>query len=138
MGITSDAERGLWPCHERRQQSGRVAGTAETVKHLVTLVASMSAKMDSAQEMQEKELEARSHVWRQETETLAQQNEVLTRNVASLPHQVNTLTWKSFRRQNEPSSLLIGSSIIRDVSQDKLHDTNVVCKPGATIASIRK
>ena len=35
-------------------------------------------------------------------------------------------------------TLLTCSSIIRDVSQNKLHDTTVVCKPGATITSIRK
>ena len=40
------------------------------------------------------------------------------------------LTWRTFRQSNQPSLLLIGNSVIRDVSSDMLVDTEVVCLPG--------
>ena len=75
---------------------------------------------------------------REETATLTQRNEELTRSVAAPTQQVTALTWKSFRRPNDSSAVLLASSIIREVDADKLHDTAVICNPGATIETLRK
>ena len=68
---------------------------------------------------------------------LHQQNELLRRDVATLNEQVKTLTWKTFRPTGQLSSLLIRSSLIKQVSRDNLKDTDVVCLPGERIKDIR-
>ena len=42
------------------------------------------------------------------------------------------------REPNQPSSLLIGSSLIRDVNSATLVDTEVVCLPGVKLAGIER
>ena len=62
----------------------------------------------------------------------------LRSEIITLKEKVTNLTWRTFRQPNQPSSLLIGSSLIRDVDSDLLVDTEIVCLPGGKLAGIEK
>ena len=62
----------------------------------------------------------------------------LRSEIITLKEKVASLTWRTFRQPNQPSSLLIGSSLIRDVDSDLLVDTEVVCLPGGKLTGIEK
>ena len=66
---------------------------------------------------QDSERERRDERIRTEERAMALRKEVVT-----LKEQVATLTWRTFRQPGQPSSLLIGSSLVRNVSRDKLAD----------------
>ena len=89
-------------------------------------MADMSDKIMSSEQARQDDRAAATA----ERAALHQQNELLRRDVATLNEQVKTLTWKTFRPTGQLSSLLIGSSLIKQVSSDNLKDTDVVCLPG--------
>ena len=119
-----------WPCPDCRQTATHVVSMSDSVNTLVVMFTELKDKLESVERARENEVSQ----WREETATLTQQNEELTRSVAALTQQVMTLTWKSFRRPNDPSVVLI----IRDVDERKLHDTAAICRPGASISDIKK
>ena len=98
----------------------------------------MKDKLETAERGRVDDMDALRSQCREETATLTQRNEELTRSVAAPTQQVTALTWKSFRRPNDSSAVLLASSIIREVDADKLHDTAAICNPGATIETLRK
>ena len=65
------------------------------------------------------------------------ENNELRKANAELTIQVNSLKWKSFRNSNQRNHVVIGSSIIRDVDQEKLLDTDVKCKRGGCISDVK-
>ena len=62
----------------------------------------------------------------------------LRSEIITLKEKVANLTWRTFRQPNQPSSLLIGSSLIRDVNSATLVDPEVVCLPGGKLAGIEQ
>ena len=62
----------------------------------------------------------------------------LRKDVVMLNEQAATLMWRTFRQPSQPSSLLIGSSLVRNVSRDKLVDTDVICLPGGNLADVKR
>ena len=60
----------------------------------------------------------------------------LRSEIITLKEKVANLTWRTFRQPNQPSSLLIGSGLIRDDNSATLVDTEVVCLPGGKLAGI--
>jgi hypothetical protein len=58
--------------------------------------------------------------------------------VSELNSKTSAETWKCFRKiSNEARpTLLVGSSIIRDISPSHLDNTDVICKPGGHISDI--
>jgi hypothetical protein len=68
---------------------------------------------------------------------LVKENDQLRKANAELTMKVNSLTWKSFRNLGQQSHALIGSSIIRDVAEEKLADTEVICKRGAHVSGLK-
>ena len=116
----------LWSCKSCRSLPALVT-------QLVTAMADMSDKMRSSEQARQDDRAAATA----ERAALHQQNELLRRDVATLNEQVKTLTWKTFRPTGQLSSLLIGSSLIKQVSRDNLKDTDVVCLPGGRIKDVR-
>ena len=128
VGIQCDADRGgVWPCPECRQNGTRVKTLIGTVEGLVSAVRVIGEQLASS------EKERRDERIRTEERAMALHKEVVT-----LKEQVATLTWRTFRQPGQPSSLLLGSSLVRNVSRDKLVDTDVTCLPGGKLADVKR
>ena len=85
------------------------------------------------EQLANRERERRDERIRTEERAMALHKEVVT-----LKEQIATLTWRTFRQPGQPSSLLIGSSLVRNVSQDKLVDTGGICLPGGKLADVKR
>ncbi len=59
----------------------------------------------------------------------------LRKKVTELTIKLNSQTWRQFRSQ--PKSVVIGSSVIRDISQSRLQNTDVICISGGKISNIK-
>ena len=57
-------------------------------------------------------------------------------SIYSIPNTVSAQSWKNFRHKSQEKTLLAGSSIIRDISETCLDNTDVACRPGGRINDI--
>ena len=131
--MKTDADRGIWPCPECRCISAGVKSLLDTVAKLVTTVADIGNKLALSDKKRQEERDAAAA----ENAALREQNEKLRSSVVTMNEQVTALTWKTFRPSGQSSALLIGSSIIKNVRKENLHDTDVVCLPGGKITDVR-
>ena len=105
---------------------------SELVKKLTELEKQLSCQTKHIQEL-------RNQVSENATELANAKGEIVSLRgvVADLSTKLTVQTWKGFQRQHEnKSTLLIGSSVIRDVSASHLKDTEVTCIPGGTIKDV--
>ena len=104
----------------------------DSMSHLTRLVQTMASTLDDNRRQMTDIVTTNTK--------LLEENNSLRRSITDVSTKLNQLTWKSFRQQEpkDKNDLLIGSSLIRDVDKNKLNNTEVVCKPGGTIATISK
>ena len=57
--------------------------------------------------------------------------------VSELNSKLNEATWSNFRSQQKDRSLLVGSSIIRDINEKNLDNTEVICLRGGHINDVK-
>ena len=124
LKLTKEECAGLWPCSECRN----IAGDVKTVKNnMQTLVLTVQKLVDShSRELID--LRNRCDKLEQDNITLLAQNKSLEVELAALRNVSST--------QHEGPSLLIGSSLIRDIDAAKLEDTKVVSLPGGRIDDV--
>ena len=68
----------------------------------------------------------------EENAVLRHQNEVLTREVNELKRRLNE------RKTEQNKSLILGSSIIRNIDEKKLDNTEIRCLRGAKVKDLNK
>ena len=56
--------------------------------------------------------------------------------ITELNSKLNEQTWKNFTKSKNEKTLVIGSSIVRDISESHLEKTDVVCLPGGRIKDV--
>ena len=107
-------------CKECRHTPGQIKSLVDTVATLTGLVRGLVTQNDK----------------------LITKNDLLQQSVGNLSQKLDALTWKSFNsngtRNVKQQDLLIGSSIIRDIDQTKLLNTEVICVKGGTITSVKE
>ena len=62
--------------------------------------------------------------------------EYLRTAVSEINVKLSAQSWKNFRHKSQEKTLLAGSSIIRDISETCLDNTDVACRPGGRINDI--
>ena len=132
LSLTED-DHGVWPCPVCRQINTRVENLSGNVSSILDMVSEIRRILLSHQTKYEGEISK----LKEDNGKLLQENKDLRQTVADLRTSVNKLTWKSFRKDGQRSHVLIGSSIIRDVTEEKLHDTEVICKRGGNISDVK-
>ena len=126
IDITKDTAVGVWPCLACRQIRTKISDIAAALGSMDQLVASVRTISEQLVASERARQDDRMMI-------IALRSEIIT-----LQEKVANLTWRTFRQPNQPSSLLIGSSLIRDVNRATLVDTEVVCLPGVKLAGIEK
>ena len=113
---------GVWTCPTCRTISKDVGEIKNTLNIVLGMLTAQTETIVSLKDsLNEKSKECKN---------LIKENLELNKKVHSLVKKNNM--------SNIQKSLLIGSSIIREVSEDKLVNTDVVCKRGGTISDICK
>ena len=123
VDIKKDTPVGAWPCLACRQIPTKISDIAAALGSMEQLVASVRAMSEQLVASERARQDDRVMI-------VALRSEIII-----LKEKVASLTWRTFR---QPSSLLIGSILIRDVDCDLLVDTDVVCLPGGKLAGIEK
>ena len=122
-------EMGVWPCPECRHLARDVRQTKDV---LHTLMEHMNTIMDT-QKNQCEVLNLEKSQLLNELSRLENENETLRARNAELEHQLQNVT-------SAPSinstTLVIGSSLIRYIDENKLKDTEVRCMSGAKFRDI--
>ena len=126
-------DRGVWPCPSCRNLNSRVELIMNNVGSLMTMVSDLTNLLKETNKRHQEE----NNKLTEKNTTLSQENMDLRKTVADLTVKVNTLSWKSFRKAGQCSNVLVGSSIIRDVCEEKLHDTEIICQRGGCISDAK-
>ena len=120
---------GVWQCFSCRRIPSYIAELLQEMKNLREDVKILRADQQTSQ----KSLDD----IKGECKTLRDDNTLLKTQVTSLSQQLQKKTWESFTNGNQ-KSLLIGDSIIRDVDESKLKQTQVTSLPKAKVTDVLK
>lgn len=124
LNLDSSEAVGVWPCLDCRRLNSKVTVIMDNMAQMTRMMTAVTNKLDKVQDS-----------WDNEKEQLVKENSELRKTVSDLQLRVNKRTWTSFRKPNQ-RSLLVGSSIIRDIDESKLEDTKVICKSGGCIKDV--
>lgn len=69
---------------------------------------------------------------------LRKDNDDLRHQVANTQRKLDSQTWRQFQQPPLNKTVILGSSIVRSISEDQLVLTDVICKPGAKIVDIKR
>ena len=125
LRLSQDECAGVWPCHECRTIAQDLKCTKASMQTLTLLV----QKLVDSHSQELADLKSRCNKLENDNVTLLTKNNALEVEIASLK-----TCQKSANVQD--SSLLIGSSIIRDIDTTKLINTKVVSLPGGHIKDV--
>ena len=138
LNLSQEEAAGVWSCFSCRDLTSHVLQTNEKLDHMTDEMGRMMTLLLEAARQSQKDrdqlqqiLQECGHL-RSEVTQLRQQN-------ADLARQNSQLVYESHRtreRQNNGRTLLIGSSLIRNIDEATLVSTDVVCLRGAKIRDI--
>jgi lysophospholipase L1-like esterase len=102
------------------------------------LISGLATKLDGMSKRLDK-MDKRDSVHVSKIDELVTENRKLRATVGNLTHGISSNTWSNFRRgQDSEKTLLMGTSLLRDVDAEKLRNTDVVCKRGGHIRDFVK
>ena len=126
VDLKKDTPVGVWPCSACRHITTQIRDIAAAIGSMDQLVASVRT-------ISEQLVASERACQHDRLMIIALRSEIIT-----LKEKVANPTWRTFRQPNQPSSLPIGSSLVRDDNSATLVDTEVVCLPGGKLAGIAK
>ena len=131
LNLPEDEIKGhAWPCLECRVLPHNVKYIRDSIDRLTHFMSSMMN--DKITEI--KDLKLKCQNFQTENETLRQRSMDLEYEMTALKSKLTDLSPTS---RTPKDSLVLGSSLVRNIDPNKLANTNVCCMPGAKIADIR-
>ena len=106
-------------------QSEHFSNVTRTLEGVTTKV--------SALEKSEGRLTASLKTKSDECEKMMAENRELRTKLMEQTQRLNVQAWTAFQKKTEPKTLLLGSSLIRDIDSTKLVNTDVTCVRGGKI-----
>ena len=138
---------GIWSCPSCRSSPDmvhKIFTMMTTMQHeniqFKTLLSANLAEMDKKQaqtDQQIKNLNVALTAKSNELSTALKEISNLRSAISELTIKLEQQSWKNFRSQNaDKKTLVVGSSIIRDMSESQLVNTDIVCIPGGSISDV--
>ena len=100
---------------------------------LVEIVQGMTSSMTRLQEQHDRALAQAD----ERHQKLAAENDELRQRISDLSRQASNDHWRQLNSKSPHGTVVIGSSIIRDISEDKLVATQCICKRGGVIKDLQ-
>ncbi len=138
VGITSESERGVWPCPDCRLLSSRVSSLTAAVNKLTEIAENLSTKLN---EMETTRSEDTRRLM-EKTELLVSGNTELKAQVGDVNGVAKTIAENTAKLQaaptedKEPPCLVIGDSMVKDLAESKLENTRVIYKRDGRITDV--
>ena len=129
----------FWACFQCRkmpvQISELTAGMVDVLSTLKTLTKSLD-KLHREQSKMKSELKDKDD----KITELIKENTELKNRISSMAQSDNALHWQGLSpvQPQNSNTLLIGSSIIRDVDENKLLNTKCICIPGGNVSDVKE
>ena len=131
LNLPEDEIKGhAWPCLECRVLPHNAKYIRDSIDRLTHFMSSMMN--DKITEI--KDLKLKRQNFQTENETLRQRSMDLEYEMTALKSKLTDLSPTS---RTPKDSLVLSSSLVRNIDPNKLTNTNVCCMPGAKIADIR-
>ena len=131
---TEEYVPGVWPCFRCRQIQVKLKTMQELISDLVKTVNHMNSNLDTLKQENEKIkdfLKERDD----KLEDIVLENTELRGRISMLSNSASADHWHNLRRPH--GTVLVGSSLVRDIDENKLYNTKVVCIPGGKINDIK-
>ncbi len=125
MGITSDEETGVWPCPECRLTGVRLKSLMGTVEDLSNLVGKLSSSIEKLDRER-----------KDDVAKLYKQIETLTKENAELSNKIANSTPTLPDERSRPKSIVVGDSLVKDLDEKKLVDTDVDYQRDARVLDV--
>jgi hypothetical protein len=139
INMDSSEAAGVWPCLECRNLNSKVTVIMSNMTEMTRLMTKMTDKMDKVQQSWDNEkdnlVKENAELRKTVSDLQVRENTDLRKTLSDMTQRMNRDKWAEFRDTSK-HSIVVGSSIIRDVDENKLEDTKVICKPGGCIADI--
>ena len=119
---------GVWPCFKCRTMSNNTSVLTNLIKTLTEAV----HKLQRDQEKTAKDIAAKDKQYNE----LLVQNAELRGRISALYQDASATHWSNLPKPSQTA--VIGSSIIRDIDETKLINTQCICISGSKIADVRK
>ena len=130
---------GFWSCFQCRRMPAQISelttGMTDVLSTLKTLTKSLD-KLHREQCKMKSELKDKD----EKITELIKENAELKSRIGSMTQSNNALHWQGLSpvQPQNPNTLLIGSSIIRDVDENKLLNTKCICIPGGYVSDVKE
>ena len=128
---------GFWSCFECRRMPAQISEIQTGMTDVINMIKTLMKSVDKLHREQNKiksELKEKD----EQISKLSQENADLKVIIGSITQNVNASHWQAAMSHATQNSLLIGSSIIRDVDENKLLNTKCVCISGGHISDIKE
>ncbi len=123
--ITSEEERGIWPCPECRLTGALVKSVKSAVEDLAELVGKLNEQIEKLDQER-----------RNDVENLSAQIENLTQVNAALSNKIANSTPAVPDKRQHPKTIVLGDSLVKDLDKEKLVDTDVQYQRDARIVDV--
>ena len=121
---------GVWPCPECRRMPGQMSVVSENLVDLKSLVIAMNTKLDN--------MDTQILLQKDEIENLSKENKQLKEKISTISTDIKGLHWKRCRDPSIHRTVVLGDFTLKDFDQDKLVDTEVLCKPKCSLTEIQQ
>ena len=134
IALKEEYVSGVWPCFKCRQMPSQAQGLVSSVDALTEFVQSLASNIEDLKQQQQQTARLLREK-KENCEKLITDNAQLRQHVADVAASSSDERWRQFPRAH--GTAVLGSSIIRDVDQNKLVATKCICIPRGHIKDIQ-
>ena len=143
LALPSNELQGVWSCTKCRYIAEEVTeirlcnhNLMKQNTDILNVVNVVKRSIDALIKKQN-DMETRLTNKDQECHSLRQENTRLLTTVSECQRKLDSQTWSN-KKVSSPQTLVIGTSLVKFLDEDKLVNTSVICKPGARLGDITK
>ena len=132
IALQEEYNPGSWVCFTCRKLPYHVATLTKDMARLVEMVQGMTSYMTRLQEQHDRAIAKAD----ERHQKLTAENEDLRQCISDLSRQASSDHWCQLKSSH--GTVVIGSSIIRDISEEKLVATQCICRRGGVIKDLQE
>ena len=122
---------GFWPCFACRRMPSHVSELTQNINQLTTVVKTLTHSVSAMQ----KSFDERLNTKDEQLEKLKEENVKLMQTIGDISQKTNEQQWQQFPKPH--GTVVLGTSIIRDIDEQKLVATKCVCIGGGLIKDLQ-
>ncbi len=137
LKLGKEEQIGVWCCFDCRHLTKTVTSTMQNVYRLVDLVEKMQKSIDL---LTRKQTEMQTSISDKDKEctSLRQENGRLLTKIGEMQRQLDKQAWDKNRDVAAPKTLVLGSSLVKHMDENKMVKTTVISRSGGSLDDMTK